>query len=52
MRIHKIQIVARLPGYIADGRVCGGGGVCPTIRSRDWKDPIRILVRDDGQEQD
>ena len=48
----KIEIAAKLPGYVRAGRIIGKDGLCPTILARDWKDPIRVLVRDDGQEQD
>lgn len=31
-------------------RVIGGGGICPTIRARDYKGAIKVLI-ENGQEQ-
>ena len=32
--------------------VYGGGGISPTIRSRDYKGPIKVLEVEDGTETD
>ena len=40
----KILVVGQLPGYEKTGRIYGTRGISPTIQSRDWKDPAKIIV--------
>lgn len=48
METNKIIILEALPtstGKVHQGDyVVSGGGIAPTIRARDYKDPIRVLV--------
>ena len=32
-------------GFVAANRVISGGGTAPTILSRDYKDPIKVLKK-------
>ena len=44
--IDHICVIARMPGkYDQDARIYDADGVAPTVRSRDWKEPIKVLIK-------
>lgn len=40
----KILVVGQLPGYEKNGRIYDTHGISPTVQSRDYKDPAKIVV--------
>ena len=44
----KIEIVGQMEGYEKVNRVYSTIGIAPCITARDYKDPPKILIKDDS----
>lgn len=44
----EIKVIGQMDGYEKDNRVYAGYGLSPCITARDYKDPPKVLIREEN----